>query len=177
MTTFEVGLINSINHLQQNLWLTSINIILLLVSAGLIFWYAWEARRTADEMKIQNELQTLPFITIKFATDMIQGAYFINIGKGAALNVSFETSTQTSNSAVAFRGLSILEPSCTAEIISGTGHYLVIDADELNNIEITVKFEDILGNSYSQNITRNNIGVRPHKVVKISQVKNASSNT
>jgi hypothetical protein len=165
MTTLEAHLINSINNLQQNLWFPSINIVLLIISAGLIAWYAWEARRTANKMEEQNELQLLPYfnIEIRSTTDLTQNI-LLNIGKGIALNINFENNSERN-----FPEIAILKPG-EEQFLSKIDWFKDLLENKTTYFDtsvVTVFFDNIKGQRYSQKIIIKNWLAKPQKVSRI----------
>ena|SRR3989339_411439 len=149
-----------------------------------VLWYAWEARMTAKEIEKQNRVQLAPFFIIDFAPNEKgqERLYIKNVGNGVAININYEvTDTKTdpkANIEIIFNGLFSLESKQRLEVdnnfywaddplnISLVKNHLTA-ADSIMELIIKIRFEDILGNKYIQEITANKNGIRPHNIMQI----------
>lgn len=154
----------------------------MLITAGFVYWYAKEAKRSADAIRQQNDLQLMPFFSLICDKDKPdEESWSIkNIGAGIALNIKYNIVDLTDKYAeVTFNidDISILEPAETKQIkpqirfkVGATKIPLIFEhlTDEKLQLrlKIIIRFNDIFGNKYSQEIFADKNGIRPDPIRK-----------
>ncbi len=164
-------LISCLLHLYVTFFLSkyygiSIGDIVLIITAGAVFWYAWETRR----MRIE---QAAPFISLYFKTyDLSKGVrktsfQIKNDGKGTAINIQVLALEPISGKTPIFRKIEVL-PSGIEEILTikkvryeketGFEEGPAAESDFLNHFSILInhnkypyelRYEDILKRNYT----------------------------
>ncbi len=143
----------------------SVGDIVLTITAGFVFWYAWETRQIRKE-------QTAPFISVLFQTyDLKVGIkrdrFLIrNDGKGTATSIMFLALEPLGTKTPTFRKIEVLPPEHDEELTIEKVDYdngkdtevgLTAQSDFLNHIRSSInfdkvffelKYENILGDSY-----------------------------
>ena len=157
-------------HLYNTFFLTkyhgiSTGDIVLIITVGVVFWYAWETRQMRKE-------QSIPFISVNFEEyDIKLGTrrdrFLVrNGGKGTAMNVDFRASQSIEGKMPIFKRIEILPPGGEEELIIEEVHYdadkdiqkgPIARSDFLNHIRHCISFDkyifelsyrDILGGIY-----------------------------
>jgi len=165
-----------------------LNIALLVISAILIFWYAKEARRQAEAMMLNNDVQLVPYFSIVFellgseSSEQLARPFIINIGKGIATNVKIGLAKKPKaipkdvdlelNVIPSFK--SEHKKELTNQFFWGDANIPNInlawgDFTRKENpleLDLNIIFENIFGHKYSQIIKIDKNGVSPQKIEK-----------
>jgi hypothetical protein len=144
----------------------SVGDIVLIITAGSVFWYAWETRQIRKE-------QTAPFISVLFQTyDLEEGTDRIrflirNYGKGTATNITFLALQPIDAKVPTFREIEVLPPGhdelLTIEKVDydngkETQVGRIAQSDFLNHIKYRIdsdkflfelKYKNIIGDNYA----------------------------
>jgi len=64
--------------------------IVLIITAGAVFWYSYETRQMRKEIVEQTKLQLAPFLTMDFEFRNICSLLIINRGEATARNIETE---------------------------------------------------------------------------------------
>ena len=138
--------------------------IILFFTLLAVLWYAWEAKRTANKMEEQNELHLLPYfnISINFIGSKMgmEQTHLTNIGKGIALNINFNNVSQHS-----FPTIPILRPG-EGHLLTEHDWFISLIENKTHDYEVTVLFDNIKGQRYSQKIIRKDFLIKPQKIVR-----------
>ena len=88
--------------------------LVLIITAGVVFWYAWETREMRKALVNQTKILSSPFISISlepdFADQQYLKLYAMNLGEVTARNIRLESSQalQEGDEDVFFRPLETL---------------------------------------------------------------------
>jgi len=139
--------------------------ILTAITAVLLFIYTRETYLLRKESQKQTQSQFTPYLSLR---NMKDGATLSNIGKGVALHINFDESTKADNLPI------LIIPSigagehrvlyCMSE--SGNGAYST-DTLRLTD-QVSITYEDIMGNKYQARFAREYSGMGVFKEVNQS---------
>jgi hypothetical protein len=142
----------------------SVGDIVLIITAGFVFWYAWETRQIRKE-------QTAPFISVLFQTyDLSEGIkrerFLIrNYGKGTATNITFLALQPIGTKTPTFRKIEVLPPGHDEELTIEKVDYdngkdtqvgRIAQSDFLNHIKISINFDEFLFELKYKNVLGDN---------------------
>lgn len=123
--------------------------VVLIITAGVVSWYAWETREMRKEMVHQTIIQSTPFISIFIKKTPVDAGKFEfeklwvrNDGEGTARKIAFEALEPFSDEeVVSFKPIEILP-------IGGEKRELIIEWKSKATGEITKGPSDILTQMY-----------------------------
>lgn len=150
----------------------SIADIVLIITAGAVFWYAWETRKLRKVNEKQLSILSTPRLEVSsgivYKHDLVLHRFLINNeGDGIAMNIELIALEYSGEGKPIFRKMNILRKGITGELVIekikmkngedisgeiGVSKFLNDNLLYGDPIPFELKFSDILGNSYSDKL-------------------------